>query len=316
MKPYWLFCIAVLAVAGCDDRSRSNGVTSTQRAQSAAAPTEQADSTDWKAVDEVMGRSGKPQPGGVYRYSMARSDLQVRVDGVAIKPAFALGSWIAFKRTGEEAVAMGDLVLTEREIAPVMRKLQEEGMQQTALHNHLLLESSAVMYLHVHGHGDPAKIAAVVRAALALTKTPPQQPETAKQEAFELDTSAISRALGHSGQVNGGVYQVSVARAETIKSEGDEIPPSMGLATAINFQPTGAGRAAITGDFVIVAAEVNPVLKTLVENGITVTALHNHLLEEEPRLFFAHFWAHDDAAKLASGLRSALNQMNVKPGTP
>ncbi len=128
---------------------------------------------------------------------------------------------------------------------------------------------------------------------------------------IDLDTASITKTLGVAGKVNGGVYQVSVPRAEKIMEHGTEVPPSMGTATAINFQPTGGGKAAITGDFVLTAKEVNPVLRALRENGIEVTAVHNHMLDDEPRLFFMHFWANDDAAKLAKGLRAALDQVNV-----
>jgi uncharacterized protein DUF1259 len=157
------------------------------------------------------------------------------------------------------------------------------------------------------------KIAQAVKGALTLTKTPPAQPEAgAPAAAPGLDTAAVAQALAHSGKLNGGVYQVSVPRAETIREGGMDIPPSMGVATAINIQPTSAGNAVTTGDFVMIAREVNPVIKALRQAGIEVTALHSHLLTEEPRLFFMHFWGKDDAVKLAGGLGVALSQMNVK----
>ena len=275
-----------------------------------------ANAGDWSAVDRAIGRPGKPQPGEVQKYSFPRSDLHVTMGSVAVKPALALGSWVAFKRRGSsggEVTAMGDLVLTQTEITPVMDKLQELGVEQTALHNHLLHESPRVMYMHIHAQGDPVKIAQAVQAALALTKTPPAKPQGPEPTtALGMDTAAVAQALGQSGTVNGGVYQVNVPRAEPVREDGMEVPPSMGVATAINFQPTGGGKAAITGDFVMTAQEVNPVLKALRGAGIEVTALHSHMLTEEPRLFFAHFWKNDDAAKLARGLRSALDQMKVE----
>jgi hypothetical protein len=167
--------------------------------------------------------------------------------------------------------------------------------------------------VHIHGHGDPIRIAETVRAAVALTKTPPAAPAPAPStEPFGIDTAQVARALGHAGRVNGGVYQVSVPRAETIRDGDFEVPPTMGLGTAINFQPTGGGKAAITGDFVMIGSEVNAVIRTLRENGIEVTSLHNHLLNEQPRLFFMHFWANDDAMKLARGLRAALEKTNSR----
>ena len=273
----------------------------------------------WSAVDRAIGRSGKAQPGEVQKYSFPRGDLHVTVAGVVLKPALALGSWVAFKRmdsSGSEAMAMGDLVLTETEVPAVVARLQAGGVRQTALHNHLQHESPRVMYLHIEGRGEPAKLAEVIRTALATTKTPPAATPPQGASPFPLDTAALGRALQRHGTVNGGVYQVSVPRAEPARAEGMEIPPAMGVATAINFQPTGDGKAAITGDFVLTADEVNPVLRTLEEQGITVTALHSHMLTEEPRLLFMHFWANDDAMRLAHGLRLALEHTKSKPPTP
>jgi hypothetical protein len=223
---------------------------------------------------------------------MPRGDLKVTAGGVAVRPAFALGSWIAFKAHGSGAVAMGDLVLLHEELAPVLAKLQEGGVEQSAIHHHIIQESPRILYVHVHAHGDPKAIATT--------------------EPFGIDTTTVTAALGHPGRINGGVWQVSVPRAETIRSGDFDVPPSMGLGTAINFQPTGGGKAAITGDFVLIASEVNPVIKSLSGSGITVTSLHNHLLDETPRLFFMHFWANDEPGKLARGLKAALDLTNSR----
>lgn len=264
---------------------------------------------NWSAVDQALGRAGAVQPGGVRRYSFPRSDLQVTANGVLLRPAFALGSWVAFKDAGRgRAMMMGDLVLMEDEIAPVMRALQEGGVEQTALHNHVLHETPRVMYMHITGLAEPVKLAQAVRAALARSGTPLEVPATAAAAGtVDLDTAAIARVLGRAGRVNGGVYQVSVPRRERIRDRGHEVPPAMGVATAINFQPAGAGKAAITGDFVMIAGEVNSVIRALQENGIEITSVHSHMLTESPRLLFMHFWGHDDAAKLARGLRAALD---------
>jgi hypothetical protein len=269
---------------------------------------------DWSAVDAALGRKGAAQPGNVMKYSFPRGDMQVTVSGVQLKPALALGSWVAFKRTaGTSAMVMGDLVLAEQEVAPVMRTLQEGGVDQTALHNHVLMESPRVMYMHIAARGDAAKIAAAIRSALGQTATPMDAPSPpAAAATIDIDTAAIARTLGTAGKVNGGVYQVSVPRRERVTDHGMEVPPSMGVATAINFQPTGNGAAAVTGDFVMTAAEVNRVIRALQAGGIQIAALHSHMLTESPRLFFMHFWANDDATKLAATLRSALDQMAVK----
>jgi hypothetical protein len=266
-------------------------------------------SDEWKAVDAAMGRKGAIQPGDVYKFGMPRKDMQVTVNGITIKPGLALGSWVAFKKMGSDAMVMGDLVLSEDEVEPVMMKLQQGGIEQTALHNHVLHETPRVMYMHIAGHGGAVKLATAIHEALALTKTPNgAAAPPAKATEFGFDTAQIDSILGHKGKDNGGVYQVGVPRAEKIMEGGMEIPPSMGTATAINFQLTGNGKAAITGDFVLLGKEVNPVIRALRQNGIEVTAIHSHMLTEEPRLFFMHFWANDDAMKLAKGLRTALDQ--------
>lgn len=268
--------------------------------------------SDWKAVEQALGRPGQLQGDGAYKFGLPRGDLKVTVDGVQVKPTLALGSWIAFSSPGQDAMLMGDLVLAEDEVSAVMLALQANGLQVTALHNHVLHETPRVMYMHIAGHGDAVKLAGSVKQVIALTKTPPPAQPPSTPPAFDLDTAAINQILGYKGKVNGGVYQVGAPRAEKITEAGMPVPGSMGLATALNFQPTGGGKTAITGDFVLLGSEVNPVIRALRQNGIQVTAIHSHMLQEEPRLFFMHFWANDDAAKLAKGLRAALDQTNSK----
>ncbi|RWM08916.1 MAG: DUF1259 domain-containing protein [Mesorhizobium sp.] len=274
---------------------------------------------DWKAVQQALGKSGQEVSGGIYRVGLPRSDLKVTLDGLELKPALALGSWLAFKPMGDhDAMVMGDLVLTEPEIGPVMMKLIESGIEVTALHNHLQRAKPETMYMHVLGHGDPEKLATALHLALQQSGTPLSDAPAsaaAASKAIDLDTQTIDKALGHKGKVNGGVYQISIPRAETIKDDGMDVPDAMGSAIAINFQPTGDGKAAITGDFVLIASEVNPVLRALRESGIEVTAVHNHMLDEQPRLFFVHFWANDDVGKLAKGLKLALDQAHLRTGS-
>jgi hypothetical protein len=271
---------------------------------------------DWSKVDQAIGKKGTDQPGGVHKFAFPRSDLKVTVDGVGIKPALALGGWIAFEPTASGAMCMGDLVLTDTEISPVMEALIAGGVEITAVHNHLLRTSVPVFYMHVGGHGDPVKLAETLHAALALSKTPLTQPPASAQPApIDLDTAALEKTLGYKGTANGGVYQFSVPRVEAITEGGMPVPPSMGTAIPLNFEPTGGGKAAITGDFVLLGSEVNPVLKELRTHGIEVTALHSHMIDDSPHLYFMHFWANDDAQKLAKGLRAALDQANVKRGS-
>ncbi len=281
-------------------------------AQAASSASASAAASNWKQVEEAMGRPGQMQPGDVIKFGMPRKDLHIVLESVDIKPGLALGSWAAFKRDGGGAMVMGDLVLTEDEVEPVMMKLQEGGIHESAVHNHLIGESPHVMYMHIASHGDAIQMAKAIHDALALTKTPGPDAASAAQPAADLgfDQKQVEQILGHSGKINGGVLQIGVPRAEAITDSGMAVPSSMGVATALNFQPTGNGKAAITGDFVLVGTEVNPVIKALRQNGIAVTALHSHMLMEEPRLFFMHFWANDDAVKLAKGLRAALDNTN------
>jgi Domain of Unknown Function (DUF1259) len=250
------------------------------------------------------------EPGDVYKVSLPRSDLEVTADGVQAKAAFALGSWLAFKNAGEETMVMGDLVLTADEMNPVISKLEEGGIQVTALHHHLDNLEPDILFMHVGGNGDAVELAEALHAGLALSKTPLGKSPAKGAEHLPLDTAELDRIIGRRGKASGGVYHFTVARGEEVTEAGMAIPPAMG--TAINFQPTGDEKAAITGDFVMTANEVNPVIRALQEHCIQIIALHNHMLAEEPRLFFMHFWANDDAQKLARGLRAALDQMNVE----
>jgi hypothetical protein len=275
-----------------------------------------AQDIDWQKVDEAFGRKAAVVSGDVHRYGFPRTDLTVTLDGVPIKPALALGGWVAFRAMGGEVMVMGDLVLLETEIKPVMTKMIENGLDITAVHNHLLRASPATFYMHVGGHGDPVKLATAIHTALTESMTPLAAPApAAPPPAIDLDTAQLDQIIGVKGHANGGVYQFAVPRRDPVTEDGMALAPvgPLGVATAIGFQPTGGGNAAITGDFVMIASEVNPVIKAMRSGGIEVTALHSHMLVEQPRLFFMHFWANDDAVKLAKALRTALDEMaNVK----
>jgi hypothetical protein len=270
-----------------------------------------AQEIDWQNVDNAFGRKAAVVSSDVHRYSFPRTDLNVALDGVTIKPALALGGWVAFKPMYGDAMVMGDLVLLEDEINPVVTKLIENGIEITAVHNHLLRANPATFYLHIGGMGDPVKLATAIRSGLAQSKTPMAAPTATTPPQIELDTAQLDRIIGAKGQANGGVYQFGVPRRDPIMQQDAPLTPPgpLGMATGIGFEPIGGGKAAITGDFVLTADEVNPVINALRANGIEVTALHSHMLDERPRLFFMHFWANDEAVKLAKGLRAALDKM-------
>lgn len=274
---------------------------------------------DWASVAAALGKPGTELPGGIYKVGLPRTDIKATLDGVELKPGFALGSWLAFSRMGKDsAMVMGDLVLTMDEVSPVMAKLVAGGIEVTALHNHLLRNQPFTMYMHVMGMGDPVKLATALHAALAASKTPlpaaapgAEQSAAGPPPAIDLDTAALDQIMGAKGTNNSGIYAYGIARAEPVTDGGMPVPNAMGSANAINFEPLGGGAAAITGDFVLAANEVPLVMKALRENGIEVTALHNHMLNDQPRLFFMHFWAHDDAKRLAQGLKAALAHVNL-----
>ncbi len=302
---YLLLLAAALVPGACRGGEIAPGPATSLGASFAGSERGPVVPLDSAAIAAAMGRPGAFQPGGVLRFNFPRGDLTVTVDGIQLKPALALGSYVVFKGTRSGAMAMGDLVLKESEIAPVMTKLEEGGIDVTALHHHVLRQTPPIYYMHFHGEGAAVTVARAILAAISLTSTP--APSPAAPPTLALDTAGIAQALGQSGRLNGSVYQVSVARLETITDGGVVIPPAMGVATVINFQPTSGGSAAIAGDFVLVAGEVNPVIRALRGHGIEVTAVHNHMLHDEPRLFFMHFWAVADAVRLAQGLRSGLD---------
>src|SRR5712692_10382166 len=278
----------------------------------AAGPAPAAD-PDWKAVEQALGKSGQVQAGDVFRIGMPRSDLTVTVKGVPVKAPFALGSYAAFKQIGNQVMVMGDLVLLDQEVPAVMSGLFAGGLEVTAVHNHLNEMSPHVMYMHYEGHGDAVQLAKALRQALSASGTPlgASGAVAAVSGGSVLDAKLIDQALGRQGRdIGGGVYQVTVPRAEAITGMGQPLLPAMGVVTVMNFQPTADGKAAITGDFVLIDKEVNAVAKTLRQHGIDVTALHNHGLMDTPRLFYMHFWANDDPARLAQGLKAALDQTN------
>ena len=268
---------------------------------------------DWNKVDAALGKTAAVS-GEVHRYGLPRSDLRVTLDGIAIKPALALGGWVAFAPMHGEAMVMGDLVLLDTEITPVMTKLLGGGLEITAIHNHILRAAPATFYMHVAGHGDPEKMAASIRSALSSgSKTPFDPPATTAGPAptIDLDTAKLDEAMGAKGTANGGVYQFGIPRRNPATESGMPVSGALGGANAINFQPTGNSKAAITGDFLVTGDEVNPLIRVLRASDIEVTAIHSHMLDEQPRMFFIHFWANDDAVKLARGIRTALDKTAV-----
>jgi hypothetical protein len=263
-------------------------------------------------IDQALGRSGQ-KTGEVYKVSFPRGDLQVSVHGVAIKPGLALGSWAAFLGTDDKAMVMGDLVLLEAEVNPVVAKLRSSGFEISAVHNHLMEEAPKVLYVHYMAHGPAVQLATSLRAALSVSKTPLEKPASAAEEgAPPAWVKAVEDAVGRQGTFKGGVLSYGVPRSNAITMGGMTIAPAAGVAQAINFQAADSGKVATTGDFVLTADEVNPVISELQGHEIAVTALHSHMLTEQPRLFFMHFWAVGNPDSVGAGIKAALSHIAVK----
>lgn len=263
-------------------------------------------------IDQALGRSGQ-KTGDIYKVGFPRTDLHVTVNGLAIKPGLALGSWAAFLGTDDNAMVMGDLVLLEDELNPVMDKLRSAGFEITAVHNHLMNETPHVLYMHYMGHGPATQLATSLKAALAASKTPLEMPaSTAEEPAPPSWVKSLEDSVGRKGTFKGGVLSYGVPRAEDVTMNGVKVPPASGLAEAINFQEAGTGKVATTGDFVLTAREVNLVIAELRSHNILVTALHSHMLVEEPRLFFMHFWAVGSPESVGAGIKAALSRVSVK----
>jgi hypothetical protein len=303
-----------VVLAGCNSGSKGGtGTVEGSNPRSAVTTTD----ADWKPVADALGRSGKlGNNNTAFRVNLVRNDLQVTTDGVAIKPGLSLGGYAAFVRyDNNETLLMGDLVITEAELPKVTDALQSHGIAQTALHKHLLEQTPPVWWTHVHGMGDATQLAQGLKAALDATSIGPAAPPPAQQPPVDIDTAGIDQALGRKGTPDSGLLKYSIARKDTIVEDDHVLPAaSLNLTTVINFQPVGGGRAAINGDFILTDTEVQKVIQALRAGNVRIVELHNHGLTEQPRLFYMHYWAVDDAVTLAKALRPALDATNLQSG--
>ncbi|MER7450415.1 DUF1259 domain-containing protein [Nocardia beijingensis] len=304
--------LALTAAAGCSstDTSPTPATTSAASGRQPVATTD----ADWKTVTDTLGRTGKfGDNNTAYRIPLVRADLQVTTAGVPIKPGLSLGGYAVFGKYDDATLLMGDLVVTEDELPKVTDALHANGIEQTALHKHLLEQTPPIWWTHIHALGDPIQLAKGLKAALDATAIPPAAAPPASQPPVDIDTAGIDTALGRTGTPDGGLYKYTLARAETITDMGHVLPPTFGVTTVINFQPTGGGKAAINGDFALTAPEVNAVIEALRKGNIAVVEVHNHALTDDPRLFYLHYWAVDDAVTLAKTLRTAIDATHLAP---
>ncbi|MET8950500.1 DUF1259 domain-containing protein [Streptomyces sp. NPDC004129] len=326
MKPVAGTAAALLLVAGSGLMAGCGSATLGRSAgggtQAVAAPMAmhgqaqspvQTTEADWKPVADALGRTGTLMKGTVYRVPLPRKDLTVTTQGITIKPGLALGGYATFAKYHDGTMLMGDLVVTEDELPKVTDALQAAGIEQTALHKHLLQQSPAIWWTHIHAMGDPVTLAKALKSALAATAIPPASPPPATQPPIDLDTAGIDKAIGRKGTADGGIYKFSIARANIVTDGTHVMPPALGITTGIHFQPLGDNKAAINGDFVMTAPEVQKVIQALRKGGIDIVELHNHSLTDQPRLFYMHFWATGDGVTLAKALRPALNATALAP---
>ncbi|OIJ92705.1 DUF1259 domain-containing protein [Streptomyces colonosanans] len=311
----------IVAGSGFTGASATVGAPQTSISDSGADPTSQPSAplptkgSDWKSVADALGRTGSLMGGTVYHVALPRTDLKVTSKGVQIKGGLLLGGYVNFAKYRDDAMMMGDLVVTEDELQKVTDALQKAGIEQTALHKHLLQQSPAIWWTHIHGMGDPVTLARGLKEALAATSIPAASPSKPTQPRIDLDTAAIDNAMGRKGTADGGIYKFSIPRRDTVTDGRHVLPPALGIATAVNFQPLGDRKAAINGDFVMTADEVNKVIRALRRGGIDIVELHNHMLNDQPRLFYLHFWATGDGTRLAKAIRPALDATNLSEPT-
>ena len=271
-----------------------------------------AQGLDTAKIDQALGRPGQ-KSGDVYRLGFPRTDLHVSVQGLAIKPGLALGSWAAFSGTDENTMVMGDLVLLEDELNPVMEKLRAAGFDISAVHTHLMNETPHLLYMHYMGHGPSTQLATSLHAALAVSKTPLEKPAAATdQPAPPAWVKTVEDNLGRKGTFKGGVLSYGLPRSEALNVGGMSLAPAQGAAEVINFQDAGEGKVASAGDFMLIAEEVNPVISELQAHHILITALHSHMLTEQPRLLFMHFWAVGTPESVGAGMAAALKHVSIK----
>jgi hypothetical protein len=270
---------------------------------------------DYDAVLKALGKTGDFKD-NVLKINIPRNDLKVTIDGTVTPTPFGFGGWLAMtKGTGGMEVMMGDLVLLEDEVNPVMSALLDNGLEVTAVHNHFFFESPRIYYMHVHGHGKAADLAKMVKPALDLIGKVPATHESTVTggasgiQAGQIDTAKIANTVGHQGEQIGAVYKITVGRDDlSIKEMGATINARMGLNTCASFYGSDA-KAEIAGDIAMLSQEITPVLKALRANGLNVVAIHHHMTGTQPEIYFLHYWGTGPTDKLATGFRAALDQL-------
>ena len=279
-----------------------------------AVSAQQTMPPEYNAVLTSLGGQGDFKD-GVLKVNFPRNDLKVVVNGIATPTPFGFGGWIALTKGTGMDVMMGDLVLTENEVNPVMSAVLDAGLDVTALHNHFFYETPRIFYMHVHGHGTPADLTSKIKPALALIgKSPPRSPSTEAGRSIDgkLDVAQLAKIIGHEGEQNGAVYKITIGRSDlSLKEMGATINARMGLNTWAAFYGSDS-EAIVAGDVAMLDSEVTPVLKALRGNGLDVVAIHQHMTGTQPTIFFLHYWGKGEAQKLARAVRSAVDLLGKR----
>ena len=265
---------------------------------------------DIAQIEQITGMKGV-EKNGEYKITVPQNDLNIMVDGFKIIPPMGLGSWIAFTSCADSVMMMGDIILSENDVAPVQQEVIRQGLSITAIHNHFVRNRPNVMYMHIDGFGNIGKLSSIAKAVFDKVKeVRGKDPKASKADSVvnSINIPELDNIMGYKGEMSKGVYKYTIGRPDvTLTEHGIPISTFMGFNTWAAWQGTPE-KAAVAGDFTMLETEVAPVIKTLVENGIEVVAVHNHMVHEEPRIFFLHYWGVGEATKLAKGLRAALDQ--------
>jgi hypothetical protein len=300
--------VAGASLYGCSEASSNSDLTADNRTDTVSCSPGRA--LDTAAIVRITGMKGTAK-GGEYKITVPQNDLNIVVDGFRIIPPMGLGSWAAFTPCADSAMVMGDIIVTETDLGPVQQEVIRQGFAITAIHNHFVRNRPNVMYMHIDGKGDVPRLAASVKAILdKVAQTRGKDPKVGKGDSVQnkLNIPVLDSIIGAKGEVSKGVYKYTIGRPDVNLTEhGIPVSSFMGFNTWAAWQGT-MERAAVAGDFAMLESEVEPVIKALVENGIEVVAVHNHMVHEEPRIFFLHYWGIGNAQALAEGLREALNQ--------
>lgn len=306
---FFLFTGSTILIA-CNQQAASENEKAANEVMNIISCPPGSSKLDIAKIEQITGMKGV-EKNGEYKITVPQNDLNIIVDGFKIIPPMGLGSWAAFTPCGDSAMVMGDIIVTETDLKPVQQEVIRQGFSITAIHNHFVRNRPNVMYMHIDGKGKVENLSASVKAIFDKVKeVRGKDPKASSADSVinNLNIALLDSIMGHKGEMSKGVYKYTIGRPDiALQEHGIPVSTFMGFNTWAAWQGTPE-KAAVAGDFTMLEDEVAPVIKALVENGIEVVAVHNHMVHEEPRIFFLHYWGVGNAEKLAQGLKTALNQ--------